>query len=183
MAFSTAVAEVEMLRWPGDAARRQDCAEQGIPCLLLLEEGVVPPVPGRPLEDWIRLPADELDLVARLRRLESLANRGSERPVVDDEGVLHVGEAWSALSTAEASLARRLTAEFGRMVGRDELLAALHPPSATAPARRPRTLDLQICRLRRRLSEVGLIVSAVRGRGYVLEHARLPRQPSGSRPS
>jgi hypothetical protein len=183
-------AEVEMVRWPGDAARRELCAARDVPCLLLLEEGVAPPLPSRPLEDWIRVPADELDLVARVRRLESLGNRVGEWPTVDDEGVLHVGPRWSALSTAEAALARRLTADFGRLVNRNDLLAALSPPSppagtaANATAdRRPRTLDLQICRLRRRIAALGLTVSAVRGRGYVLEHARLSRQPPGSRPS
>jgi DNA-binding response OmpR family regulator len=189
MLTPTVVAEVEMLRWPGDAARRRLCAERDVPCLLLLEEGVAPPAINRPLEDWIRVPADEVDLVARIRRLESLGRRASEDPTVDDEGILHVGPNWSALSTGEATLARRLTADFGQLVTRDDLLAALNrsPATPTGPPpaadRRPRTLDLQICRLRRRIAAVGLTVSAVRGRGYVLEHARLPRQPSGSRPS
>ena len=198
------VAEVEMLRWPGDSARRQVCAERDVPCLLLLAEGMTPPTSCHPLEDWIRVPADELDLVARIRRLEALASRGpgGERPRVDDKDILHLGSAWSALSVAEASLARRLAADFGQLVTRRDLLAALNPPRPrsagvtagdTAPAtvnqatvnqdRRPRTLDLQICRLRRRIAELGLTVSAVRGRGYVLENARLSRQPSGSRPS
>ncbi len=187
MLTPSVVAEVEMVRWPGDAARRERCAERDVPCLLLLEEGVAPPMSSRPLEDWIRVPADELDLVARVRRLESLASRVGERPRVDAEGILHVGPLWSALSTAEASLARRLTADFGQLVGRDDLLAALSPPSPSADTaatdRRPRTLDLQICRLRRRIGALGLTVSAVRGRGYVLENARLSRQPPGSRPS
>lgn len=192
MLTPTVVVEVEMLRWPGDTARRHLCAERDVPCLLLLEEGTAPPVTSHPLEDWIRVPADELDLVARIRRLEALGNRTSERPTVDDRGILHVGGTWSALSTAEAALARRLTADFGQLVSRDDLLAALNtppvgstgrPPAPSAADRRPRTLDLQICRLRRRIAAVGLTVSAVRGRGYVLEHARLPRQPSGSRPS
>ena len=91
-----------MLRWPGDAARRQLCAERDVPCLLLLEEGVIPPTSSRPLEDWIRVPADELDLVARIRRLEALGSRGSEWPTVDHTGILHVGPHWSALLTAEA---------------------------------------------------------------------------------
>jgi hypothetical protein len=196
MLTPSVVAEVEMLRWPGDSARRQVCADSDVPCLLLLEEGVTPPMSSHPLEDWIRVPADELDLVARVRRLESLASRGPgvERPRVDEEGILHVGSSWSALSLAEAALARRLTAAFGQLVTRRDLLAALNRPGPTpvggSPGgaqpgvdRRPRTLDLQICRLRRRIAELGLTVSAVRGRGYVLEHARLPRQPPGSRPS
>ncbi|MEA2827901.1 MAG: two-component system, OmpR family, response regulator PfeR [Actinomycetota bacterium] len=198
MLTPSVVAELEMLRWPGDSARRQVCAERDVPCLLLLEEGVTPPTSSYPLEDWIRVPADEVDLVARVRRLESLARRGPgvERPRVDEEGILHVGSSWSALSVAEAALARRLTVDFGQLVTRRDLLDALNrpnprptggaaqsTPNQPSADRRPRTLDLQICRLRRRIAELGLTVSAVRGRGYVLEHARLPRQPSGSRPS
>ena len=202
MLTPSVVAEVEMLRWPADATRRQEFAERDVPCLLLLEEGVVPPTSSHPLEDWIRVPADELDLVARIRRLQSLAREGAatERPTVDDEGILHVGRAWAALSVAEACLARRLTTDFGRLVTRRDLLEALNPPRVRSPGsspgvgagatpepsvpdRRPRTLDLQICRLRRRIAALGLTVSAVRGRGYVLEHARLTRQPPGSRPS
>jgi DNA-binding response OmpR family regulator len=197
MLTPTVVAEVEVLRWPGEADRREACAERQVPCLLLVEDGVAPPVSGRLLEDWMRVPADELDLVARVRRLDALARRSSaDPPVVDEQGILHVGLEWTALSVAEASLARRLTADFGHLVARAELLAALNPSagssgvssltglnSAAAADRRPRTLDLQICRLRRRIAAVGLTISAVRGRGYVLESARLPRGSSGPRPS
>ena len=190
MLTPTVVAEVEVLRWPGEADRREACAERQIPCLLLVEDGVAPPVSSRLLEDWMRVPADELDLVARVRRLDALARRtDADPPVVDDQGILHVGYEWTALSAAEASLARRLTADFGHLVARTELLAALNPGAAVSTAanndtdRRPRTLDLQICRLRRRIAAVGLTISAVRGRGYVLESARLPRGAPAPRPS
>ncbi len=188
MQTPTVVAEVEVLRWPGEDARREDLAERGVPCLLLVEDGVAPPASSRLLEDWMRVPADELDLVARVRRLGALAlaQASTEQPEVDDQDVLHMGHAWTALSAAEACLARRLTADFGYIVARDDLLAALKPtPTTRNPdgrERQPRTLDLQICRLRRRIAAVGLTVSAVRGRGYVLECV-LPRVPSGTRPS
>jgi DNA-binding response OmpR family regulator len=196
MLTQSVVDEVEVLRWPGEAARREVCAERDIPCLLLLEDGVAPPGSSRLLEDWMRVPADELDLLARVRRLATLVRRSSDQPVVDEQGILHVGFEWTALSAAESALARRLTADFGHLVVRADLLAALSsstqtsnrpsPQSSTSNPtgdRRPRTLDLQICRLRRRIATVGLTVSAVRGRGYVMESARLPRVPTGPRPS
>lgn len=172
------VVDVELLHWPGDPAWRDDFAKRGVPCLLLLEDGPPPDTLG-PLEDWIRVPAGELDLLARMRRLSGLARETAEPPVVDDEGILHVGDLWTALSPAEASLARELSARFGQLVARRDLLAALAPTGD----RRSRTLDLQICRLRRRLATVGLVVTSVRNRGYVLETAPPPRDPPGARPS
>ncbi|MEA2843511.1 MAG: two-component system, OmpR family, response regulator [Actinomycetota bacterium] len=170
--------DVELLHWPGDAARRDACAERGIPCLLLLGDGP-PPAGLGPLEDWIRVPAGELDLLARMRRLSGLATGTADPPVVDEEGILHVGDLWTALSPTEAALARALSARFGNLVAREDLLAALRPPGD----RRARTLDLQICRLRRRIATVGLVVSSIRNRGYVLEAAPPPRDPPGTRPS
>jgi DNA-binding response OmpR family regulator len=73
-------------------------------------------------------------------------------------------------------LARRLAASAGHLVTRRELLETI----ATSEARRSRTLDLQVHRLRRRIAELGLTITAVRGRGYVLEVAAAsPRNPRG----
>ena len=126
------------------------------------------------------MPADELDLVARVRRLNALSSdRKPDRPTLDEEGILHLGSRWAALSAGEAALARRLIASFGLLVLRSELLSALDD----SPDRRPRTVDLQICRLRRRIQPFGLIVSAIRGRGYVMEGSDLQRDPSVTIPS
>ena len=170
MLTPTVPREVEVLRWPSESTRRELCTRHDIPCLLLLEDGVAPPFPIRLLEDWIRVPADELDLVARVRRLDALSSDPRpDRPTLDEEGILHLGSRWTALSAGEAALARRLVASFGLLVRRDELLAALDD----SPDRRPRTVDLQICRLRRRIEPFGLIVSAIRGRGYVMDRGDL----------
>jgi hypothetical protein len=171
--------DVELLHWPGDPAWRDDCARRGVPCLLLLEDDGPPPGSLGPLEDWIRVPAGEFDLLARMRRLSGLAALPANRPVVDDDGILHVGDSWTALSPTEASLARSLSDRFGSLVSRRDLIAALMP----AGERRSRTLDLQICRLRRRIATVGLAVTSVRSRGYILEAAPSPRDPPGPRPS
>lgn len=64
-----------MLRWPADAARRDELAERRLPRLLLVAEGVLPPRLD-PDEDWIRTPAGERDVWARLR---ALADRHDER--------------------------------------------------------------------------------------------------------
>jgi DNA-binding response OmpR family regulator len=160
--------EVELLRWPGDPARRAHCAERDIPCLLLVEEGAPAPVTTRVLEDWIRVPADEEDLLARAQRLRELASSATvAAPRIDEDGILHVGHRWVALSGIDVVLAGRLVEEHGQLVARE----ALHRAVAPEGGHRPRALDLQIHRLRRRLAAVGLTITTVRGRGYVLEAA------------
>ena len=171
-----ATADVELLRWPGDPARRTECAERGIPCLLLVEQGFPPPESMQPLEDWIRVPADEHDLLARVQHLGALAARSAGPAVdIDESGILTVGDAWVALSPTELALAQRLAADAGRLVSRRELLETIGRDGE----RRSRTLDLQVHRLRRRVAAVGLTITAVRGRGYVLEVAAPDRNPRG----
>lgn len=51
-----------MLRWPAAAARRDELAEDRLPRLLLVAEGVAPPRLDRD-EDWIRVPADEREVI------------------------------------------------------------------------------------------------------------------------
>jgi two-component system OmpR family response regulator len=168
-------ADVELLRWPGDPVRRTECAERGIPCLLLVEQGFPPPDSVQPLEDWIRVPADEHDLLARVQHLGALAARSGSIVDIDDSGILTVGDTWVALSPTETALAQRLAADAGRLVSRRDLLETI----GRAGERRSRTLDLQVHRLRRRVAAVGLTITAVRGRGYVLEIAASERNPRG----
>src|SRR5437868_9768262 len=98
MLTPTVPRDVEVLRWPSESTRRELCTELDIPCLLLLEDGVAPPPPSRLLEDWIRVPADELDLLARVRRLNALSTDcNPDRPTLDEEGILHLGSRWTAL--------------------------------------------------------------------------------------
>jgi hypothetical protein len=59
---------IEVLRWPADAARREELVLERRPRLLLVEPGATPPPPDGH-EDWIRMPADQRDVSARLGRL------------------------------------------------------------------------------------------------------------------
>jgi len=78
--------EVELLRWPAEADRRQQLADRKVPRLLLVEAGVMPP-PLDDDEDWICVPADERDIGARLRRLARSSSHEQERgrPRPDDD--------------------------------------------------------------------------------------------------
>jgi len=134
---------------------------------MLLEDGVAPPVADPDdLEDWIRVPAADDDLRARVdglrRRSEARAALG---PALDDDGVLRLGERWVSLPPVEARLTAALLDRFGAVVSRDALARAGWP--AGAPGRN--ALDVHMLRLRRRLSPLALAIRTVRSRGYLLE--------------
>jgi DNA-binding response OmpR family regulator len=158
--------EVVLLRWPVEASRRDDLAEAGVARLLLVEDGATPPEPVDCLEDWIRVPAPEPDLRARVAALEGRAARHSPAvPSLDSDGVLRFGAAWVSLPPVEARLTEVLVDRFGAVVGR-ETLARAGWPEGTAGRN---ALDVHVLRLRRRLSAVGLAIRTVRSRGYLME--------------
>lgn len=90
-----------MVRWPSEQEMRSSLASEGRPRLLLLEDGP-PPVVTDPLEDWIRLPADDSEMWARL---ESLRQRweAPRKPKLDGDGVLTWADGWVALSNRSPS--------------------------------------------------------------------------------
>ncbi len=128
------------------------------------------------LEDWIRVPAQESEVRARV---EALAVRSQAhmpkggngdtpaRPVLDDFGVLRVNGSWVALPPLEARLAEALLERLGAVTSRELLIRAGWPTAA--PGRN--ALDVHVLRLRRRLQPVGLAIRTVRSRGYLMEPA------------
>lgn len=160
--------DVVLLRWPAESARRDDLIEMGVARLLLVEDAAAPPTPVDCLEDWIRVPAPELDLRARLAALELRATRHSPSvPSLDNDGVLRFGSAWVSLPPVEARLTQVLVDRFGAVVGRDTLARAGWPEGTAGR----NALDVHVLRLRRRLSGVGLVIRTVRSRGYLMEAA------------
>ena len=102
------------------------------------------------LEDWIRVPAGEVDLRARVEGLRRRAEaRVDPAPALDDDGVLRLGDRWVSLPPVEARLTAALLDRYGAVVSRDALAAGgvaggrarpqrarrAHAP-APAPARR-----------------------------------------------
>ena len=161
------------MRWPGEAEERARLAERHIPRLLLVDDGIAPPETLDCLEDWIRLPAPESDLQARMDGL--LTRRGAHLrsvPEIDTHGVLRFGSGWVSLPPVEARLADALVVRFGAVVGRDTLRRSVWPGSS--PGRN--VLDVHVLRLRRRLAPLGLAIRTVRSRGYMLEQA----EPGGT---
>ena len=168
-----------MLRWPEEEARRTRISLAGEPRLLLVPAGEDPPPVGDCLEDWIRVPAAEDEVRARVDALavRSQAHHATNGqngdaaapvgPVLDDFGVLRVNGAWVALPPLEARLAEALLERLGAVTSRELLIRAGWPGGA--PGRN--ALDVHVLRLRRRLGTVGLAIRTVRSRGYLMEPA------------
>ena len=166
-----------MLRWPEEEPRRARISQAGEPRLLLVSDGEDPPPVADCLEDWIRVPAAENEMKARVDALtlRSQAHHStndhngdaSAGPVLDDFGVLRVNGAWVALPPLEARLAEALLERLGAVTSRELLIRAGWPRGA--PGRN--ALDVHVLRLRRRLTPVGLAIRTVRSRGYLMEPA------------
>jgi DNA-binding response OmpR family regulator len=134
--------------------------------LLLVESGEVPPAVLDVLEDWIRVPADDADLRARVATLQArYESAGAAAPALDDDGVIRLGSAWASLPPVEARITNALLERYGAVVSRDVLAASGWPDGA--PGRN--ALDVHVLRLRRRLAPLGLVIRTVRSRGYLLE--------------
>jgi DNA-binding response OmpR family regulator len=159
------MADVVLVRWPDESDRLETLRSAGAPRLLLVPAGAAPPVTVDPLEDWVRLPADQSEVRARLATLNTRANTDRPIPVVDADGLLHYRDRWVALSPVEHALAGALAERFGAVVGRDALARRAWPGGV--PTRN--ALDVHILRFRRRIASLGLELRTVRSRGYLLQ--------------
>ncbi len=156
-----------LIRWPRETERRALLAATQTPRLLLVELGE-PPDPEDCLEDWVRVPASEADVRARVAGLSARANQHvSAAPQLDGDGVLRFGERWVSLPPVETRLTGALLERFGAVVSRETLGRAGWPEGA--PGRN--ALDVHVLRLRRRLEPVNLAIRTVRSRGYLLEQS------------
>jgi len=156
--------DVRLIRWPAAKAQLDELRAAGVPRLVVVDGDAAPPVPPDELEDWVRLPADQSDVRIRVDTLAGRA-RGKAVPQLSPEGVLRHAGLSVVLSPVEHRLVDALIARFGVVVSRHDLMDVVWPDE-----RPPRnTLDVHISRLRRRLGELDLGVTTVRGRGYLLD--------------
>ncbi|MDZ7734378.1 MAG: helix-turn-helix domain-containing protein [Acidimicrobiia bacterium] len=158
--------DVTLVRWPDEGDRRQLLREQGRPRLLLVDDGPPPSPTADCFEDWIRVPADELEVRSRVEALRlRYEDHGPSVPELDDDGVVRFGGDWTSVPPVEARLLAALIERYGAVVSREALSRAGWPGGA--PGRN--ALDVHVLRLRRRLAGVGLQITTVRSRGYLLE--------------
>jgi DNA-binding response OmpR family regulator len=158
--------DVVLVRWPAEQPRREQLESEGSLRLLLVEGGAPAPVCVDCREDWVRVPADEADLRARIDGL-GFRNRtlAEEVPLLDPDGLLRFVGGWVSLPPVEARLMGALIERYGAVVSRDQLARSGWP--AGAPGRN--ALDVHVLRLRRRIAPLGLAIKTVRSRGYLLE--------------
>ena len=159
--FDSAVA---LIAWPRDAQHAEAMRAARLPRLLMLSETADPPLCDDELQDWVRIPADPLEVSARLQALQLRAAR-LRRPAIDESGRFTVGGRWIALSPIETHLMRALVDHFGSMVTRTALAQRAWPDGS--PTRNQ--LDVRLRALRRRLHPMGLRISVFRGRGFALQ--------------
>ena len=175
--------QIEIVRWPLEKARLADLRSSGRPRLILVCEGSTPSLTPDVLEDWIRLPASNEDLDARVRVLEERMHEAEENrvPEVDESGLLHLEGAWVSLPPVELRLVAALIERYRAVVSRDSLARAGWPGGIAGR----NVLDVHIVRLRRRLAPLGLVIRTVRSRGYLLEEGQSDAEvdPSSVRPA
>ena len=158
--------DVALIQWPEEEKRRLSLAARSQPRLLLVAGTADPPTSGDLLEDWVRLPATDRDVRARVRSLEMRIRRHvPPAPDLSSHGILRHGSDSVALSPLQARLAAALVANMGTVVARDQLIRAGWPEAR--PARN--TVDVHVARLRSRLSTIGLALRTIRSRGFMLE--------------
>ena len=169
--------DVTLLAWPDEDERRKRLSLVGGPRLLLIADGHAPPLVSDCLEDWIRVPAADEEVRARVEALTVRMGAHSHLlPALDPHGVLRFGDRWTALPPLEARLTEALLTRFGAVASREALIRAGWPCGATGR----NALDVHVLRLRRRLAPLSLAIRTVRSRGYLLEAA--PAEPAALGP-
>jgi hypothetical protein len=154
--------EVHIVKWPEEREDRERHARARALCLLVVDVGDLPPSDLRVTEDWVRASADPIEVHSRIERIRALNPLVVGRPAVDADGILTFGERWLPLSPGDASLVAALCANYGGLVHREHLRALV-------PGLTDASLSVRLHRLRRQLAPLGLAVTTVRARGYILD--------------
>lgn len=159
---------VVVLHWPAEDHRVGPLRAMGIPRLLLVDRDEPPPVCADPLVDWAFASAAEDELEARVAALAARARaRNTERPVVDAGGMLHCRGETLALSPKESQITRCFLEHLDHVVSREQLAQAAWPGHDV----QPKTVEMHLVKLRRRLAPAGLSIATVRARGWVMRTA------------
>ncbi|HWJ60332.1 MAG TPA: winged helix-turn-helix domain-containing protein [Acidimicrobiales bacterium] len=158
----TASRGIDIRTWPEDGRPTSN----DHPVLYLVPVDVEPPRCTL-LDDWIRVPLDIEELRARSDRLLArAAAQGATLIRVDDDGVLHVGDAVVILSEQESRLMRALAEKRGQLVLREDLHRAIWTDGEPNDAR---ALDNRIKTLRHRIKGLPIKVHTIRGWGLLLD--------------
>ena len=155
---------VTLVHWPRDEALRADLAAARRPRLLLLTADHAPPLVWDELEDWIRLPADDQDVRARVVALEHRAAMHRAPVTVSEDGRLSYRGQTTWLSPTVRLLFQALANRFGSAVPLETLIRQVWPDDPPTSS----SIRVHILRLRRRIAPLGLEIRNIQGKGYVL---------------
>jgi hypothetical protein len=169
----TAAGDVVVLVWPDQATEAESLRRAGVPRLLLLSPNVSPPSDIDPLADWVRQPAAEHEVAARVVALMRRAVQHHQRPAVDRHGRIVRGARWAALSPIETRLARILCDRFSEVVPERDLRESGWPEAGGARFSNS-ALRVHLHRLRQRVAVLDLEVVSIRGEGVVLQDTPNP---------
>jgi DNA-binding winged helix-turn-helix (wHTH) protein len=158
--------DVVVVRWPEQRVDAERLARLELPHLLLVEPGVAPPALQGCLVDWIRLPADDADMRARLTALASRTLIHPSVPVVDRFGELSFRGRRVFLSPMDQKIAELLVASFDRGVTDRALVERIWNGEGASTRVR-----VHVSRLRKRVRPLGLEITSIRGYGYRLHHS------------
>lgn len=166
--FDTSVAvDVSLLRWPAEAARREELARLGMPRVLVLGPADPAPAGSDELEDWVRTPLDPagpIDDADLVMRATTVARRGDlrQRPWLDRHGVVGFRERWWTVPDGQAAVVGLLVERFGTVVRDDEIVGLYAHGRTSAHAEAVKT---SIRRIKNGVAPLGLGLSRVRGAG------------------
>ena len=156
--------DVVLVRWPEEDERLEQLRVEGHPRLLLVDPQTSPPESADCLEDWIRLPADDRDVRARVVGLEHRAARHRAPLVVSEDGQLSYRGQSTWLSPTVRLLFQALADRLGSAVSLETLIRQVWPNGPPSSS----SIRVQIFRLRRSIAPLGLEIRNVQGKGYVL---------------
>jgi hypothetical protein len=161
---------VSLLSWPEEDDVRRQLSSLGLPRLLLVAADAAPPDLLDDHEDWVRLPSDPADLRARAAvLLERTTTPAAAQPLLDDDGLLHVGSAWVAITTSQLPVLGLLLENPDRVVRTEDIAAAC---VAAGTSGHPASVRTLLTRLNRRLDVVGLELVNIRQQGVLLRRTR-----------
>jgi DNA-binding response OmpR family regulator len=156
--------DVVLVLWPDNSSDLGRLATSGVPRLLLVAPEASPPEDGDCLQDWIRLPADDQDVRARVVALEHRAAMHRAPVTVSEDGRLSYRGQTTWLSPTVRLLFQALANRFGSAVPLETLIRQVWPDDPPTSS----SIRVHILRLRRRIAPLGLEIRNIQGKGYVL---------------
>jgi len=85
---------------------------------------------------------------------------------IDEAGIVLAGGRFARLTEHEAAVLAKLAEKPGRVISKDQLMAAVYWAADEDP--HVKIIDVWICKMRPRLKPLGVVIETVWGRGYRL---------------